>query len=282
MKELVKRGVKALPDLIAHLSDERETKSSISANGFAGATWHSDEYDPRYKDEKRLPKEVNTGKEEQLTKPYALRVGDLCYVAVGQIVNRQLNVVRYQPSGCYVIDSPIATPKLAAVVKREWAGLTAEGHARSMVSDALTPYFAGPPPALERLAFYYPDSAEKAATSLLSRQLYNSRVVWNFIQHELVKHTTEDNWTNLVQQFRERNGRGVSDSIPYWLHWIYWTADFEHSKELVRDQKIARQILDKMYSGFDPHNPPVFDAAEFRRSSRDCIRRSLPEISPSR
>jgi hypothetical protein len=262
MKELVKRGVKALPDLIAHLSDEREIRLSISQLGFGGATWHSDEYDPRYKDEKRLPKEVNTGKEEELTKPYALRVGDLCYVAVGQIVNRRLNAVRYQPSGCYVINSPVATPKLAAVVKREWAGLTAEDHERSLVSDAQTPYFAGPPPALERLAFYYPNSAEKVATELLSRQLYDNDVVWKFIQHELVKHTTEGDWTKLIQQFRKQNGKRVSDSIPYWLHWIYWMASFEHSKEFMHDRKIARQILDKLYPEFDPHNPPVFDAAE--------------------
>lgn len=262
MRELVKRGVAALPDLIAHLSDERETRLSISKHGFMGATWHSDEYDPRFRDEERAPKGLNTRKEDLLNKPYALRVGDLCYVAVGQIVNRRLNAVRYQPSGCYVINSPVATPGLAEAVKREWAGLTAHDHERSLVSDAQSPFWAGPPPALERLAFYYPESAEKVANSLLSRHLYSNDVVWNFIQRELVTGATEDDWRKSVQQFGDRNGQNVSASIPYWLHWIYWETSLERNEEFLRDQKIAGQILDKLFPEFDPDNPEVFDAAE--------------------
>ena len=66
MKELVRRGVDALPDLIDHLSDKTETGISVGTSGFAGATWHSDEYDPRYTDKNRTPQNVNTGKEQFL------------------------------------------------------------------------------------------------------------------------------------------------------------------------------------------------------------------------
>jgi len=76
MKELVKRGVKALPDLIAHLSDEREIRLSISQHGFAGATCIATST-TTIQGREATSKEVNTGKEEGLTKPYALRVGDL-------------------------------------------------------------------------------------------------------------------------------------------------------------------------------------------------------------
>lgn len=264
MKELVARGVKAIPDLIEHLSDDRETKLSISAHGFAGATWHSDEYDPRYRDKKLLPKKVNTRKEELLKNDYSLRVGDLCYVAIGQIVNRRLNAVRYQPSGCYVINSPVATPELREAVKGEWSGLTVEEHKRSLIADAKTPFWGGPPPALERLAFYYPDAAEEIATLLLARQLYDNDVVWEFIQKQLVNRTDVDDWRRLVKEFREKYGKNIADCIPYWLHWIYWETSFERNAEFLKEQAIASEILMKLFADYDTESPPLFNAAELR------------------
>jgi hypothetical protein len=262
MKELVGRGVRALSDLMDHLSDKRKTGLSISAHGFSGATWHSDEYHSRYREDDRLPLEVNTGKEQYLREDYTLRVGDLCYVAIGQIVNRGLRAVRYQPSGCYVINSPVATPALAEVVKREWGKLSAKEHELSLIADARTPYWAGPPPALARLSFYYPAAAEKTAVPLLARRLYNNDIVWDFIQDELVTQTEADDWRRLIRRFRDQHGPGVTDSIPYWLHWIYWETDFARDAKFLREQEIARDILTEVFPNYDTDNPPLFDAAE--------------------
>lgn len=263
IKELVRRGVESLPDLISHLADDRKTGLSIEEFGFAfGAKWHSDEYHSRFRDKKRLPKDVNTGKEVDLDEPYTLRVGDLCYVTIGQIVNRGLCAVRYQPTGCYVINSPVVTPKLAEAVKGEWAGLTAEDHERSLIADAETPFWGGPPPALERLVFYYPKSAEKVAASLLARELYNYDVVWHFMRNDLVKHMGEDDWRAIVAKFRDLHGQNVADSIPYSLHSYYGETEFELDKAFLRESKIAGQILDKVFPDFDPENPAVFNAAE--------------------
>ncbi len=44
LRSLVQKGVAALPELIDHLSDRRETK--LRMGGFMGM-WRSDEYDPR-------------------------------------------------------------------------------------------------------------------------------------------------------------------------------------------------------------------------------------------
>src|SRR6185312_3187813 len=44
LRALVQKGLAALPELINHLSDRRETKVTIG--GFM-SMWHSDEYDPR-------------------------------------------------------------------------------------------------------------------------------------------------------------------------------------------------------------------------------------------
>jgi len=41
---------------------------------------------------------------------YTVKVGDVCYAIIGQIVNRSLMAVRYQPSAGLVINSPIEMP----------------------------------------------------------------------------------------------------------------------------------------------------------------------------
>jgi hypothetical protein len=128
MKGLVRRGVSALPHLMDHLADCRPTRLFIKRFGGFGGMWHSDEYDPRYADKGKQPPGVNKGHRDdrRTVLEYRVRVGDLCYVAIGQIVNRRFNVVRYQPSACIVINSPVESPSLTAAVRTDWGGLTAE------------------------------------------------------------------------------------------------------------------------------------------------------------
>lgn len=158
MKELVSRGVTAMPELLDHLTDRRLTHLVIKLpHDFIGAMWHSDEYDPRHPDKK--PSRVNT-RDDNLKgryvrgEGYRIRVGDLCYVAIGQIVNRRLNVVRYQPTACVVVNSPVETPTLAAAVRKDWSGLTADEHERSLMQDAQDSTTVEG--AFMRLRFYYP------------------------------------------------------------------------------------------------------------------------------
>jgi hypothetical protein len=168
MRELVRRGVAVLPDLLEHLEDARPTKLVVKLPFGFGGMWHSDEYEYRFADEARHPVGVNSREgpdEMRMTNgQYPVRVGDLCYVVVGQIVNRRLNVVRYQPSGCNVINSPVETPSLAAAVRADWGKLNAEQHERSLIEDA---EYKGPfadyalAAALARLRFYYPATAAR-------------------------------------------------------------------------------------------------------------------------
>src|SRR5262249_50088272 len=60
MQQLVRLGVAALPDLLEHMSDPRETKLKVGGKRIFGANWHSDEYDPRYRDPLRQPPGVNS------------------------------------------------------------------------------------------------------------------------------------------------------------------------------------------------------------------------------
>jgi hypothetical protein len=165
MRELVRRGVAALPNLMVHLEDRRLSCLVIQLpfGGFGGM-WHSDEYEPRYSDKEKQPPDVNQDRgamERGIAGEYKVRVGDLCFVIIGQIVNRRMSVVRYQPSGCIVINSPVETPALAQAVKADWAGLTAQQHEASLIEDSKDSSEYGVAAALARLRFYYPESAAR-------------------------------------------------------------------------------------------------------------------------
>jgi hypothetical protein len=196
MRKIVELGVAAVPSLLDHLTDARETKLVIMNPGIPsgpnaaalvgtrfGAIWYNDEYDPRYRDDpSRAPANVNTlgqvprgggGPGDS----YTVRVGDLCYVLLGQIVNRTLNVARYQGTASAMINSPVQNPALAAAARQDWANLTPEQHQASLEQDATGEAFhrlqfvnfrTQHADALDRLAFYYPDPAKVATLRLLA------------------------------------------------------------------------------------------------------------------
>jgi hypothetical protein len=268
MKELVRRGVAALPELIDHLNDKRPTKLIIDYKTYGMSMWHSDEYDPRYSDPTKKPGGVNTdlknyeGFEKQgFGSKYTFRVGDLCLVAIGQIVNRGLWAVRSQPTACTVINSPVQTPSLAAAVKKDWTGLTVEQHKQSLSQDALSKYPYATSRALERLLFYYPKDGDALALKLLGRPLYDDSVMWDFIRERLVKEDDPARWKTLIDEFRSKHGRAAADSLPFWLHWIYWMTDFERNKEFLEGKDRASKILARLYPDFDPYKLSFINAA---------------------
>jgi hypothetical protein len=165
MREIVRRGVTALPRLLDHLEDCRPTRLVIKLpfDGFGGMR-HSDEYDPRYADKSKQPPDVNQGgaiTDRYIDGEYNVRVGDLCFVITGQIVNRSFNVVRYRPSACIVISSPVETPSLAHAVRTDWADLTVQQHRMSLLQDSTASSKYVVAGALARLRFFYPEAAAK-------------------------------------------------------------------------------------------------------------------------
>jgi hypothetical protein len=224
LRELVRRGVSALPKLLEHIDDKRPAKLVIEHNG--GAMWHSDEYHPRYADPKKLSAKVNSdkglfGENAKLETKYTVRVGDLCFVAVGQIVNRGLSVVRYQPTACIVLNSPVHNPTLAEAIRKDWSGLTADQHKQSLTQDAYSKHPFATAAAVKRLLFYYPKDGERLALKLLARPLYSDDAVWTFVV-ELVKEGDSARWNALVKEFGRKHGNAAAAAVPFRLHWIYW------------------------------------------------------------
>ncbi len=167
MIELVRRGVSSLPLLIKHLDDKRPTKLTVGGDFFTFA-YFSDEYEPK------TP--ASRGRHAHLEKnfdgKYTVRVGDVCYALIGQIVNRNLLPIRYQPTAGLVVNSPIEAPVLIQEVERDWGDTDGKEHLASLLTDAgagrnLWEYG----PALRRLRFYYPDEYRQQTAGALKKQI---------------------------------------------------------------------------------------------------------------
>ena len=163
MRELVRRGITALPVLLSHLNDRRPTQLVVgqrltAGGGFVMWGYFGEEYDPRFERDRKIQ---NVADIEQRMKGfpdrYTVKVGDVCFALIGQIVNRRLTPVRYQPTAGIVVNSPIESPDLIARVSKDWSSLTASQHRDSLLEDIAaarrTYQFA---PAFARLRFYYP------------------------------------------------------------------------------------------------------------------------------
>lgn len=158
MRELVRRGVGALPVLLRHLGDTRRTHIAIDFAGYGGfgGMVLEELYDPRERAAGSICL-ADCNIDSWMDGHYTVTVGDLCYVLIGQIVDRNLFAVAYQPTAIVLIDSPILLPDLARRTRADWSGLSAEDHKRSLLSDLRnTTDDSRIEDALRRLRLYYP------------------------------------------------------------------------------------------------------------------------------
>jgi hypothetical protein len=172
-------GLTALPALIRHLGDKRPTGLVIGGdvNGkpaVAGGHFLSAEYDARHQTWPPLQCAADAGCEKKaaFAKPYAVKVGDICFVLIGQIVNRKLSAVRYRATGIVIVNSPVETPELAARVRADWSGVDDGGVKTALLADLHATKLEGAPDveteaatlgalhsgALRRLRYYFPDA----------------------------------------------------------------------------------------------------------------------------
>ncbi len=213
IEAIVRQGVIAVPSLLKHLDDDRKTQ----IEPVKGMMWMSfaDEYDFNQRVRKQSPEGVNRdtfGEKQPST--HQITVGDLCYVALGQILNRRLSATRYQPSGGLVVSSPTYSKRLCAVVREDWQGLTEEKHRQSLIHDFLTPdnedRRIG---AYRRLAFYYPKSVEPLVLKQLSVPTSDVFEVDRFVREQLYPEKSKIEGKRIFDEFVKRNGSASSNAI---------------------------------------------------------------------
>ena len=130
LEKLVQIGPKALPFLLEALNDDTPTKLTIKHDGIFGIMRFSHEImkNPNNPNEIAIPDSDPKTNREMLRyslpgerlKKYTAKIGDICFVAIGQITNRPYQAVRYQPTMCYIINSPVQDAKLAEEVRSIW------------------------------------------------------------------------------------------------------------------------------------------------------------------
>jgi hypothetical protein len=120
LKELVTLGPDALPFLLDALDDKTPTKLIVNH----GSMWHAAELylNPVNPAEQAAARAaaVDPRRQEEPVDSYTVKLGDVCFVAIGQIVGRPYQAVRYQPSMCIVLNCPAHDPKLCAEVRSIW------------------------------------------------------------------------------------------------------------------------------------------------------------------
>jgi hypothetical protein len=189
LRELVKRGAGAVPHLIAHLDDKRPTKIVLKHEGDFGGMSFIDEYDYNRRSVKRRPRGVNRGLWEGAhPNHHTVTVGDLCFVALGQIVNRSFSAVRYQPTACIMINSPTYSGRLRNAVKAEWSDLTPQLHRERLIRDFVEPDSESRREgACLRLGFYYREALEPLALGQLAAPRYDVFEVERLVRERLYR-----------------------------------------------------------------------------------------------
>lgn len=238
LRELVARGVGALPDLLAHLDDRRATIIRFFSTReldwpeyeHADLTreWPADDlsqgnvYDSRFGND--LPPHVE--RTWSAINTHSLTVGDLCFVAIGQIVNRNYCTVQYTGSNTGEITSPTRLPQLVQAVRADWGNLTATEHRDSLIRDVMKsnstdedPFNARSLHGLQRLCFYYPADGERLLCQLMSRRIYNGDGALKFAWTQLLETPQERDRMVLIDDYltshRPEQSYGAYDLLIY-------------------------------------------------------------------
>ncbi|HZE97293.1 MAG TPA: hypothetical protein VE981_09720 [Planctomycetota bacterium] len=122
---LVHLGPKALPFLLKALEDSTPTKLVITHGaGFDGGMWYSQELGGNPANTKEWAVLAKKRKGDAFGSAtidkHVVTVGDVCFVALGQIVGRSYSAIRYQPSACIIVNSPTHDEAYRALVREIW------------------------------------------------------------------------------------------------------------------------------------------------------------------
>jgi HEAT repeat protein len=122
-RELVEMGPTALPSLLAALDDRTPTRLRIrvSPMGFAGFGQDVPRSPFNLAEKRATVVKPIDDEEDERNDPYVVTAGDVCFVAIGQIVGRPYQAVEYIPSGIVSICSPTASKTLRDRVRATWA-----------------------------------------------------------------------------------------------------------------------------------------------------------------
>jgi hypothetical protein len=252
LRALVELGVAAVPELADCLSDGRPTR----VPPVRALMWmeYADEMDVNVRTEPPPPPLLERHGLDAAVRPepYQVTVGDLCFVALGQVLNRSWSAVRYQPTGGVVVSSPSRSPALREAVRKVVLALTPERHREQLLRDFREPDGEGRREgAALRLAFYYPEALEQRAIELLGRPTFDVFEVERFARQTLYAEPSARRRRELFDGFVRERGPAARAGLLLQLYddLAYLEADEEHrvSPPLTAFRTQPREILVDVY-----------------------------------
>jgi hypothetical protein len=174
IQKIVEAGMDGYPQLIEHLDDQRTINiPAIDVAENTAGIWHRKTYDFN-SGTTTAPEGVNglpfwgipPGRMDQ----YEITVGDMCYFALGQIVNRRWTGVNVHQGEFTTVSSPTVCKEVKQAVIDEWGALDHKTHREKLIADFRNPdstdRLIG---AYLRLSYYYPADVEKLVLEFLDR-----------------------------------------------------------------------------------------------------------------
>ena len=239
LEAIVRHGADAIPVLVEHLDDDRKTKIPP----LQGTEWisYADEYDYNRRTQKTPPSDVNREIfAEKGPASHTPTVGDLCFVALGQIVNRRFNATRYQPSGGLVVSSPTYSTRLRSVVRADYADFTADKHRQMLIQDFKGPDFEDRRiGAYLRLTLYYPEEVERLVIEQLRAPTYDPAIIREFLHKKLYAEKSLAGRKALFDAFVKANGPVSRDAIQLVLF-----EDLERQEAVERGRDAPPRLYD--------------------------------------
>jgi hypothetical protein len=137
LRKLVELGPKLLPFLLDALDDRTPTKLVIKHDGRFGVMAFASGLlgNPVNRSEQKVLRAERPPLrlDGEPLKTYTVKVGDVCLVAIGQIVGRTYQAVWYQPTACIMLNSPTHDAELCRQVRDIWSS----GDAARKLFDSL-------------------------------------------------------------------------------------------------------------------------------------------------
>ena len=268
LREIVRSGVAAVPVLLKHMGDNRTTKIPP----YAGLMWmeFADEYDFNRRTREAGPAGVNrdrfADRAHEADEPdgHTVTVGDLCFVALGQIVNRNFSATRYQPTGGLIVNSPTYSAALRQAILDDWSTLTPDSHRKLLVADFLQPDYGGRRiGAYRRLSLYYPDAVEEFVLAELSKPTFDVFVIEKFCRETLYPladaAASRAEYERFLQQHGDHFAAGVREQL------------FDDVDQRDRFGSRPRDLLSELFhqpAQEEPGDRPSVDVANFAERAR--------------
>ena len=258
--------------MLKHLSDDRKT----ALEPLGAIMWMDfpDEYDYNARIRSEVPPNVNRdslGSEEIHPDSHTVTVGDLCFVAIGQIVNRNYCATRYQPTGGLIVNSPTYSKRLRDVLIADWSDLTAETHRQTLIQDFRTPDHEDRRiGAYRRLCYYYPHTVEPLVLETLEQPTVDTSKIWYFCRETLYPARPGDR-QRLYRDFIRENGRHYAEGVLQMLFDDLSSLEAHEDHRLypplteytTQPREILNQLFGKPPSVKSTDCPPTYTTSEF-------------------